>query len=168
MPIPHPKRSCGECDACCTTLQVDELSKAAGTPCAMLKRLLPQGGHGCSIWKDPARPGICGSFVCEWLAGFGENHADRPDRLGLILRMGHATEGPLAAEPFALVHETEEGAHLRPRAQTVLAQIGKSVPIVLVKPSGERILLGSRAIVERLGPRVFGGGSVTTTAGPQS
>ena len=156
MPAPHPKRSCGECDACCTTLQVDELAKAAHTPCALLKRLQPNGGSGCSIWKDPTRPSICHTFVCEWLAGFGENHADRPDRLGLILRMGHATEGPLASEPFALVHEIINEAHPRPRARTVLAQIGQNIPIVLVKLSGERVLLGSKAIVERLGPQVLG------------
>ncbi len=89
-------RSCGECTACCTAVQVHELRKLEFTPC---QHLCP---GGCSIYAD--RPGSCRTYKCLWLKGYlGEEH--RPDRWKLIL-----DEDTTAKGSCVRVWELEPGA----------------------------------------------------------
>lgn len=73
-------RSCGECQACCTILKVDEINKPVDTPCEHLC------GGKCGVYDQ--RPGTCESFECMWLHGQGfpimEAEALRPDRCGAV------------------------------------------------------------------------------------
>lgn len=72
------QRECGDCDACCTVLAVQDLQKAAGVAC---HHLMPDGG-GCKI--HDLRPQICRQFFCGWRFGFGtDNH--RPDKSGVVV-----------------------------------------------------------------------------------
>jgi len=93
-----PARVCGDCDACCTVLQVKELAKPGGVPCLQLR----EQGPGCSI--HATRPGICRSYTCLWLSG-GLDEEDRPDKLGAILDV--VSRGL----PTLRVHELREGAY---------------------------------------------------------
>lgn len=73
---PAPKRSCGGCTACCTTIGVAELGKAPGERCPKL------GARGCSIYAE--RPAECREFNCAWLYGVGD-FSDRPDKSGVVV-----------------------------------------------------------------------------------
>ncbi len=73
-------RSCGGCDACCTTMGVTELDKPMGEPCPHLA-----DGGGCSVYTD--RPKTCRQFRCLWLqdhAGKMFDDRSRPDRSGVV------------------------------------------------------------------------------------
>jgi len=54
------RRSCGECEMCCTTMAVRELAKPPWTPCPQLAG----GGRGCSVWGE--HPTDCKTFACLW------------------------------------------------------------------------------------------------------
>ncbi len=73
------QRSCGDCDVCCTAMNVTALNKPAGTRCKHMKTA------GCSIYLD--RPATCRDWYCMWVRDrhgiFSE--AERPDRVGLFL-----------------------------------------------------------------------------------
>ena len=86
-------RACGACTACCTSLGVPELPKAAGDPCPH------SGAHGCSIYDS--RPASCRAYRCLWLQGlFRAEH--RPDLLGLIAHTS-VKDGPLGPAGGVLV-----------------------------------------------------------------
>jgi hypothetical protein len=124
-------RSCLPCTACCTSLEVVEFNKPAGVPCV---HLTPTG---CGIYTDPKKPAICNTFRCGWLEGYGEKN-ERPDKSGVILRTGQATEGPLAGTPFAQAHEVSKGSvELRP-ARKVLNKLAKQLTVVLIRLNGKR------------------------------
>jgi hypothetical protein len=76
MNLPQPpRRTCGECRACCTACAVNELDKPINTPC---KHLAPVG---CGIYES--RPQSCRDYDCAWLHGhFADEH--RPDRTGIV------------------------------------------------------------------------------------
>ena len=95
-------RRCGPCSLCCTLLRVDELAKAAGSPCPKLRT-----AGGCGI--HPSRPGICRAYRCAWLEGrFGE--ADRPDRLGALVDFA-----PRGASVELVIVESRPGVFQRSR-----------------------------------------------------
>jgi hypothetical protein len=70
-------RSCGDCQACCTVVGVQELSKPHWTRCRH------QCGTGCAIYEE--RPRSCRGYSCLWAAGLLDgDERRRPDRLGII------------------------------------------------------------------------------------
>lgn len=74
-------RTCGECQACCTSLAVDELRKPPGKTCEHLCE------KGCGVYE--LRPQSCAGFYCLWLES-SEDHPVfpewmRPDRSGVML-----------------------------------------------------------------------------------
>lgn len=76
-------RSCGECNACCVHLDIDQpetIAHAAHVPCAKLC------SGGCSIYKS--RPMTCVVYRCLWLEGFGGDE-HRPDRFGAIFHVNN-------------------------------------------------------------------------------
>jgi hypothetical protein len=68
-----PGRKCGPCTLCCTVPDIKELEKPHNVTCPNCTRA------GCGIYD--ARPEVCRGFVCNWLAGHGDE-AMRPDRVG--------------------------------------------------------------------------------------
>lgn len=72
-------RSCGDCTACCTVLQVNspDFRKPAGVPCTHLTE------RGCGI--HAVRPHICRSWFCVWRRNADLPEAMRPDRSGLLI-----------------------------------------------------------------------------------
>jgi hypothetical protein len=74
-----PMRNCGECNACCSSIPIDEFTfkKPYGTLCRYWI-----AETRCSVY--PCRPKSCRDFYCDWLKGeIGGKHC-RPDRLGVI------------------------------------------------------------------------------------
>jgi hypothetical protein len=72
-------RKCGECEACCEFAEIKEgdFYKPAFQKCE-------HQCNGCAIFGKLQRPGICNSYQCSWLRGFG-NEDERPDKNGIIV-----------------------------------------------------------------------------------
>jgi hypothetical protein len=72
-------RKCGECEVCCEIAEVKEgdFFKPAFQKCK-------HQCNGCAIFGKLERPGICNSYQCSWLRGFG-NEEDRPDKNGIMM-----------------------------------------------------------------------------------
>lgn len=75
-------RKCGQCTACCTTLEIPSLDKPAGSPCRHLKR------SGCGFYEQ--RPEECRGFQCAWSERLLPSSA-RPDKSG-IMAYRHVTK----------------------------------------------------------------------------
>jgi hypothetical protein len=80
--VPPPKKLCGGCTACCSTVPVEEISLPAFTRCPKLR---PVGfaAPGCSIYPD--RPRGCKVWNCQWLAEDDWPEELRPDRCGVVV-----------------------------------------------------------------------------------
>src|SRR5947209_8748812 len=100
LPLPVVTRQCGECQACCTTVAVEELSKGFHQRCQH------QCDSGCAIYGQ--HPSSCQSYKCLWLDGWGPEEY-RPDMVGLVVNFGMS---PLHGQsrPAILVHEVWQGA----------------------------------------------------------
>lgn len=70
-------RSCGTCDACCTTMGVSELQKEHHERCGFL---CPEGG--CQIYGQ--HPDSCRFWSCGWKMGVMKDF-QRPDAVGFVL-----------------------------------------------------------------------------------
>ena len=68
-------RSCDECSACCTVLEVPELGLSEGQGCQH------QCADGCGVYMG--RPKVCREYECTWLVGMGPDD-ERPDALGIV------------------------------------------------------------------------------------
>lgn len=85
------ERPCGECQACCTVMAVEQISKPLGQRCPH------QCDSGCAIYES--RPEPCQEFNCCWRYGLG-NEAERPDKNGIVFdvtRMGSSIPQALVA-----------------------------------------------------------------------
>ena len=69
-------QECGNCQACCTVMRIDELNKPIRTVCEH------QCETGCAIYGE--HPQSCKNFMCVWVRGFGESW-ERPDKLGVFV-----------------------------------------------------------------------------------
>ena len=90
MAVSKLKRSCGDCNACCTVLRIDsqlgystrldngeDIAKPAGVSCRFLTK------NGCGIYA--VRPIVCRSFKCDWLKGRkGHSYEAHPLRVGFF------------------------------------------------------------------------------------
>lgn len=116
---PDPKRSCGHCTACCSTLGIEKspgeedlgllsFEKVAGVRCQYEKNK-----RGCRKYK--LRPLSCRIYACWWRRGWSIEDA-RPDKLKLIVDNGVNLEFLMSVSPtpLASVAETEPGV-LGPR-----------------------------------------------------
>ena len=125
-------RSCGGCQACCVTLGVEELSKAAGHACSLLCTA------GCSVYDG--RPQSCRDYTCLWLAGNFGSQRDRPDRLGVIADMSvpSATVLELRGKGFsvACLREVRRGALESKRVRGLRASLARQADLVVLMPIG--------------------------------
>lgn len=119
-------RRCAQCTACCEVLAVAEIDKPEGERCAHQCR------RGCRIYTT--RPATCRDYSCAWLSGLGKA-ADRPDRLGLVLRpYSHPTLGAMIQ-----ANEVWEGAADGNRAVVLLQRFqANEVTVAIVHRNGRR------------------------------
>lgn len=92
-PETSPKRDCGNCRACCTTMGVPELEKPHHERCRFVR---DAPCSGCSIYDQ--RPGTCRIWECAWLQD--ETPDDwRPDQIGFVAdirpTMGQEPDGTM-------------------------------------------------------------------------
>lgn len=78
LTISLPRRTCGECDACCYTMEILELKKYQYHYCEHQK---PEGG--CEIWGKKERPNSCTTWNCAWLYNWYPEDC-RPDKSGIV------------------------------------------------------------------------------------
>lgn len=173
-------KSCGPCTLCCTVLDIPELSKPGGRPCAHLD-------GGCTIYPD--RPTPCRVFTCGWLALEALDDTWRPDVAGFLLRqepgqlcIDTAPEWPLAWQAPAylpqiklwsrrvweragcvVVFDGDEMTVVFPEENLVLgAQAGKPLQVGYRRQGGlrrpmVRLLDGETLIQEWLGEQAYAG-----------
>ena len=105
LPVIDNPRKCGNCSACCTTLEVneavehrdaetDELEKREvifHKPAYVKCEHVRNGNHSCGIYDK--RPGPCAVWSCGWLGGLGSNK-DRPDKSGVVFSSEVTDLGP--------------------------------------------------------------------------
>lgn len=75
-----PGRSCGDCVACCTSLEITDvaLNKRAGLPCPHCT-----ASPGCAIYQS--RPQVCRTFHCAWRSMPALDESWRPDLSGAMI-----------------------------------------------------------------------------------
>ena len=92
---PAQQRGCDGCTACCEYLWVEEMDSPAGQPCRH------QCATGCGIFGMPARPPVCGGFLC--LYARGEPEVPRsPADCGVLVWIDAGEIRFRELEPFAL------------------------------------------------------------------
>ena len=85
---------CGDCGACCTTLEVEEIGKKSDQPCVYLGKT--DCGYGCKKYKD--RPEACLGYICLWLDSQRRKNTEkfseklRPDICHVVLGWPYAQD----------------------------------------------------------------------------
>ena len=85
------ERSCNECQACCTVMAVEQISKPLGERCPH------QCDSGCAIYDS--RPEPCQEFNCCWRYGLG-NADERPDKSGIVFDVTRQGSSLVAREAW--------------------------------------------------------------------
>lgn len=119
-------RSCGDCQACCTTLGIKELDKPTRTRC-------PNQGDGCcTIYED--RPPTCRGYECLWRLGILEgDERRRPDNLGVIFDFRSEKETIRSIGDVQCIQATEvwPGAFRQTNIDWLLRQLATRFPVVV-------------------------------------
>ena len=104
------KRTCGDCNACCTVVGVEAFGKRRHEDCEH------QTPTGCAIHGD--HPAECRQWRCVWLDRGLLHDDERPSKIGLVV-----WPEVTAAGPSFLVDEVWPGAMASPRGQQILRRL---------------------------------------------
>jgi hypothetical protein len=139
-----PKRSCGECRACCVVLgfeaRDDEspFEKPAGQACPQLVQI------GCGIYQD--RPPVCRRFQCGWLSAPNLPAELRPDRCGVLF----CTNDSVLGEGHAVyAYEMRPGAADAPLPSWLIGSLAREMPVILVRGDRREVITADAAGLER-------------------
>jgi len=124
-----PRRDCGACTVCCTSLGVPEVNKPRDIECSHLC------GQGCGIYES--RPESCRVFDCLWKQGIFETE-HRPDQLGVLFTV--TGQGSAFGRQCLVVHEAWPGGF--ENARPVLQHLSETQLLILVGEGTSRRLLG--------------------------
>ena len=136
-------RSCGDCQACCTVVGVQELSKPHWTRCQH------QCATGCAIYEE--RPRSCRGYSCLWAAGLLDgDERRRPDRLGIIfdLRTAENTASDSVRPGDSVVLQVWEvwpGALDQPTAAGLVDRIAEKCLVVVRHYGSDEAVVHPRA-----------------------
>lgn len=134
------QRQCGECQECCTVLEVSEglvtlderpivWRKERGLECEMIG----DPGKGCAIYSD--RPRACQAWACAWLDGADFLPDDwRPDKLGMIM-----WKETTAVGPSLCVDECRDGV-IKENMEWLL-DLSAHIPVLILHPGRARTLI---------------------------
>lgn len=144
-----PSRNCGECEACCWALGVDEIQLANFVHCEHQRSINPEApgpaDYGCRAYGE--RPRLCRRYRCEWLAGMMFHgippESLRPDKCGVIF---HGMKGTVWGMILIATEAFPDGFQ-HPMAQYLLDAIQKQRLVLLVGPTGRK-LTGPRKRME--------------------
>lgn len=133
---------CGDCHACCTALEIPELSKPQNQPCQHLC------GNRCSIYQE--RPLVCGQWECLWLQQ-EEDERFRPDNSNVLTSLFQFGTNEVLSIQVAELRKgaatTKLGREWVTHCQEASLRIGRNavstLPVCVVryvpgKPIGER------------------------------
>lgn len=128
------QRQCGHCTACCTVLEVSELSKPAGVKCLHVGQD-ENLDHGCLIHH--IRPDGCRKWNCAWRMGTG-SLTDRPDISGIVLDV---TRGN-ARFPALVAREAWPDTFEGPEGQGLLKRLVEDGNMVILIQGDKRRVIG--------------------------
>lgn len=125
-------RSCGECNACCVHLEIDQPATIAHAPHIPCSRLCKDG---CSEYQS--RPMTCVAYRCMWLEGFGGDE-HRPDKVGVIFHVNsQMTMGVML--DYVAANEAVSGAlEIGQPARKIAEEMGFQIPVILTMYDGSR------------------------------
>lgn len=138
-------RSCGDCRACCTLMNVPSRGKGDGVACNQLC------ASGCAIY--PSRPDECQRFECVWLHEVSHRlirEEDRPDISGVMLTSG--VTGPFVEKTGIrplIAHEVWLKAANEYRGSKLLNRLAKRCFVVVLAGRRERQWRGPPEVIER-------------------
>lgn len=139
-------RTCGDCVACCTVLNVDtpDFKKPAGTPCIHLS------GQGCGI--HAVRPHICRTWFCAWRRVAALPDEARPDRSGLLVSINFVREPRNCLEGVSINVRALAGSNAieTGMAQTVLDILCDQLVPVWFSDGSRKMLMHPEDDVARL------------------
>lgn len=132
--MPLPGRACGECFACCVTLEIvsPEFEKPANVICANCT------APGCGIHET--RPPACRDFYCAWRLSDALDDSWRPDRSGVIL-FSTPVEGYAAPTGLVLMLTEGEASIRRPYFAPFVAGMVAARRAIFMTVNGKRALL---------------------------
>lgn len=123
--MPTPRRSCGDCTACCTTVPVAEIGKPEHEPCQFLGKC-----GGCSVYES--RPVSCEMWSCYWALDEDVPEELRPDRSHLIIDPFQDTVGVTNAGTAVTLSVLQvwsdprhRNAHRAPRFRELLEEVAE-------------------------------------------
>jgi Fe-S-cluster containining protein len=102
IPLRLIERSCGGCQACCSTLKVDNKP--------MWSRCKYQCETGCSVYQD--RPQACRDYFCLWQIGVMEEDC-RPDKFGVLFDLRVASSDVPVISAWELWTDAIEQPHVK-------------------------------------------------------
>ncbi len=111
-------RECGECQACCEVVGVDELGKGTWERCKF------QCGTGCSEYEK--RPHSCRAYYCAWKLGFIDGAERRPDKLGVVFDLRE--ENGIG---YLTAWEVKSGAFAEQAVKYLLGKIGEKARVAM-------------------------------------
>lgn len=128
LPV-HQPRTCAQCDACCTVLNIEETQSPMFSTC---RHVRAEGG--CGIYAT--RPQPCRDANCSWLLGhYGLTGAHRPDRFGVVVWTGESLLG--GGEPAIHVAESTPGAFSKPDVRLLIRELStRGVPVLEIRRDG--------------------------------
>ena len=127
-------RSCGACRACCKTHPVREINKPARVWCTHCDMRI-----GCRIYSE--RPYGCRTWVCQWLAGFGDVRG-RPDHVKVVTDfVAYDSIGKTI-----VLYELSPGGLEHSYARQVCAFMAPRMPVLTIPVRGNPELMIPRAL----------------------
>ncbi|MDE2578537.1 MAG: hypothetical protein KGL46_07030 [Hyphomicrobiales bacterium] len=116
-----PGKTCGACNMCCKSLEIEHFNKPMGVLCKHWK-----DGCGCSIYET--RPQVCRDFECDWKEERSLGPQLRPDKVGTIL-----FEDPDSDDYQAVCDPSRQMAWRQPLIFKHLVQLAKGGQTVIAK-----------------------------------
>lgn len=124
-------RECGTCTACCSTMIVPELNKAAHKACH-------HAHDGCTIYET--RPPTCADWDCLWILGHFRER-DRPDKSGYVSWVMPAPQVRSWGHPVVAIRELKEGSTVVAQGERAIKKLNKSnVSVIVIKKESGRTI----------------------------
>lgn len=114
------RRTCGPCHVCCVMAEVErgDFYKPVYEICKYLDESLPC--EKCTVFGTDKRPESCGTYLCPWLRGFG-NEEDRPDKSNVLLSVCEFNGGT-----WIVVNELEKNAVMT-TGKNIILEVAKKI-----------------------------------------
>lgn len=119
------RRSCGECQACCTVIGIQGDKNCP--PSGVYEACTHLCEKGCGIYSY--RPEECRTYECLWQRGLLTKDEHRPDRLGILIDKRRSGVGDKGSAPrdVLVLWEVRAGAFDEPAVVDLIAWLGRNI-----------------------------------------